>query len=99
MKREEEETFKLQPVGRCCFNRGLAGEARWCFKDKWRALVGVDTDSASNRTTGQWNGKVKVLALCQKPVAAYLGPLPVSVCFAGGGGREGKGCVVTQASK
>ena len=41
MKREEEETFKLQPVGRCCLNRGLAGEARWCFKDKWRALVGV----------------------------------------------------------
>lgn len=40
MKREEEETFKLQPVGRCCLNRGLAGEARWCFKDKWRALVG-----------------------------------------------------------
>jgi hypothetical protein len=41
MKREEEETFKMQPVGRCCLNRGLAGEARWCFKDKWRALVGA----------------------------------------------------------
>jgi hypothetical protein len=39
MQREQEDAYKAQPVGRCCLNRGLAGEARWCHKDKWQALV------------------------------------------------------------
>lgn len=39
MQREQEDAYKTQPVGRCCLNRGLAGEARWCHKDKWQALV------------------------------------------------------------
>jgi hypothetical protein len=38
--------------------------------------VYVDTESASNHTTSQWKGGVKVLTLCQKTVAAYVGPLP-----------------------
>jgi hypothetical protein len=37
--------------------------------------VCFDTESASNRTTSQWTGEVKVLTLCRKTVAAYLGPL------------------------
>jgi hypothetical protein len=36
----------------------------------------VDTESASSHTSGQRKRKVKVLTLCQKTVAAYLGPLP-----------------------
>ena len=38
--------------------------------------VCVDTESASSYTSGQWQGGVKVLTLCRKTVAAYLGPLP-----------------------
>ena len=38
-------------------------------------MLGIDTESASNRTTSQWKGGVKVLTLCRKTVVAYLSPL------------------------
>jgi hypothetical protein len=44
--------------------------------------AGVDTESASNHTTRQWKGGVKVLTLCQKTVASYLGLLPIVVAGA-----------------
>lgn len=39
MQREADTAHLSRPVGRCCLNRGLGGEARWCHKDKWEALV------------------------------------------------------------
>lgn len=39
MQREADTAHLSRPVGRCCLNRGLSGEARWCHKDKWEALV------------------------------------------------------------
>ena len=43
------------------------------------AGVCVDTESASNHTKGQWKAEVRVLTLCRKAVAAYLGSLPMCV--------------------
>lgn len=41
MQREAENEYQNRPMGRCCLNRALAGEARWCHKDKWQALVSM----------------------------------------------------------